>query len=76
MRRKIVATQKNKIKILKVALPEAQSKVLLNFKINRNELAEIQERAKKYYMGNTSAYIRHCCLNYKPREDELIEVEI
>lgn len=60
-------------KVLKDAIPTDNKNILINLRINKKDLEKIKKDAEKFYIGNLSAWIRYCCLNYKPKSDELTD---
>ena len=55
----------------KLKIKKESSKVLVNFRVTKDELEEIKSLAKKYAGGNMTAWLKYTAINYKPKKSEV-----
>ena len=61
--------QMPKIKETKKLNPYAR-KILVQFKVNADEMREVLKQAHGFTAGNISGFVRYAALNFKPRKED------
>jgi hypothetical protein len=61
------------MKVIKDSIKEKSE--IFNLRLTKIERQQIKDKADSYFNGNMSGYMKYAAINFKPKNEDLIDVK-